>query len=111
MPGLEPGIHVFASPYAGKSWMVRTSPAMTMRRSIGFSLVRDHLAVVRKASGRQEFDRRLELRHGLEGGGHGGPQVLAARAGFGGERHHIRFAVAGDDEAELAKLGMAPPDL
>jgi len=30
MPGLVPGIHVFAS--AEKTWMAGTSPAMTMRK-------------------------------------------------------------------------------
>jgi hypothetical protein len=31
MPGLVPGIHVFAIGTAAKTWMAGTSPAMTLR--------------------------------------------------------------------------------
>jgi len=31
MPGLVPGIHAF-SPFASKTWMAGTSPAMTLKR-------------------------------------------------------------------------------
>jgi hypothetical protein len=34
MPGLVPGIHVFTSVAARKTWMAETSPAMTERRII-----------------------------------------------------------------------------
>ncbi|MEA2895885.1 MAG: hypothetical protein QOJ84_1500 [Bradyrhizobium sp.] len=30
MPGLVPGIHVFTSSIANKTWMAGTSPGMTM---------------------------------------------------------------------------------
>jgi hypothetical protein len=33
MPGLVPGIHVFATDKKSKAWMAGTSPAMTAERS------------------------------------------------------------------------------
>jgi hypothetical protein len=33
MPGLVPGIHVFSSVAARKTWMAGSSPAMTKRRT------------------------------------------------------------------------------
>src|SRR6266704_1588720 len=48
MPGLVPGIHVFH--LASKSWMARTSPAMT-RRARGSSLVK------------AEEPARIEIKH------------------------------------------------
>jgi hypothetical protein len=39
MPGLVPGIHVFASLKAGKTWMAGTSPAMT---KTGTNIARRH---------------------------------------------------------------------
>jgi hypothetical protein len=32
MPGLVPGIHVFAAAKQGKTWMAGTSPAMTINK-------------------------------------------------------------------------------
>jgi hypothetical protein len=34
MPGLVPGIHVFGPP-AVKTWMAGTSPAMTIKTTVG----------------------------------------------------------------------------
>jgi hypothetical protein len=39
MPGLVPGIHVFAESKQEKTWMAGTSPAMTMER-LKFQLIR-----------------------------------------------------------------------
>jgi hypothetical protein len=43
MPGLVPGIHVFAESKQEKTWMAGTSPAMTMER-LKFQLIRFAMA-------------------------------------------------------------------
>jgi hypothetical protein len=37
MPGLVPGIHVFAASQQEKTWMAGSSPAMTKRSSYNFA--------------------------------------------------------------------------
>src|SRR5258705_10037076 len=86
MPGLVPGIHVF--PFAAKTWMAGTSPAMTEEEQLGWHPVhRADLVAVEIAQISQIEFTRAALANAR--------RVFASRAAIGEPRRVPRVGLFG----------------
>src|SRR6476469_7711735 len=87
-----------------------TSCSSNATGSDGFALIRYHLAVIRQASRRHEFDRALKFDHRAQRRGDLVATLLIGERAFRFDSHRVGLAPARHDETQPSELLVALAD-